>query len=49
MLGNRDLLKRGGLSMPPMLRLSEILGIEDCITEKEVLSHVHPSIMGRGC
>lgn len=47
-LGNRDLLKRGGLSMPPMLRLSEILGIEDCITEKEVLSHVHPSIMGRG-
>ena len=46
-LGSRNLLQKGGLSVPPMLRMSELLDIEECITEKEVLLHVHPAIMGR--
>lgn len=37
---NKEILKIGGLSIPPMLRLSEYLEIEPCITVKEVINHV---------
>lgn len=40
-LGNKELLARAGLSAPPMLALSDLLGIEPCITVEEVLRHVH--------
>lgn len=40
-LGKRDLLARAGLSAPPMLALSDRLGIEPCITVEEVVRHVH--------
>lgn len=47
-LGNRALLAAGGLSVPPMLVLSERLGIEPCITVEEVMNHVHAGCVGRG-
>ncbi len=47
-LGNRALLSAGGLSAPPMLALSEKLGIEPCITVEEVMRHVHAGCVGRG-
>lgn len=37
---NKEVLRMGGLSMPPMLELSEYLGIDPCITVKEVMRHV---------
>ena len=37
---NKEVLRMGGLSMPPMLELSEYLGIDPCITVKEVMCHV---------
>ncbi len=37
---NRDLLLEGGLAIPPMLLLSEKLGIEPCVSIKEVMAHV---------
>ena len=40
-LGNKELLTQAGLSAPPMLALSDRLGIEPCITVEEVLRHVH--------
>ncbi len=39
-LSDRALLERSGLAVPPMLRLSEILGIPPCITEEEVTRYV---------
>ena len=47
-LGNRALLSAGGLSVPPMLALSERLGIDPCITVEEVMGHVHAGCVGRG-
>lgn len=40
MLSDRRLLSESGLSVPPMLALSEELGISPCISVEEVLSHV---------
>ena len=37
---NKEVLRMGGLSIPPMLELSEYLGIDPCITVKEVMRHV---------
>ena len=37
---NKEVLRMGGLSIPPMLKLSEYLGIDPCITVKEVMRHV---------
>lgn len=45
-LGDRDVLLRGGLSVPPLLRLSEMLSIPPCITAKEVMRHVHAPALG---
>lgn len=46
-LGNRDLLLAGGLSLPPMLKISEGLNIAQCVTVEEVARHVHKTTMGR--
>lgn len=37
---NKKLLLESGLSIPPMLTLSEKLGIEPCVSMKEVMAHV---------
>ncbi len=37
---NHRLMEEGGLSIPPMVTLSELLGIEPCISVKEVMDHV---------
>ena len=37
---NKEVLRMGGLSIPPMLELSEYLGIDPCITVKEGMCHV---------
>ncbi len=37
---DRTLLEKGGLTPPPMLLLSEILGIPPCLTIEEVKKHV---------
>jgi energy-coupling factor transport system ATP-binding protein len=46
-LGDKNLLLRGGLSLPPMLRISEGLKIEKCVTLEEVTRHVSKTIVGR--
>lgn len=46
-LGDRALLLAAGLSVPPMLALSEMLGIEPCVTVEEVMAHVDARCMGR--
>jgi len=46
-LGNKNLLLAGGLSLPPMLTISERLNITECVTLEEVASHVSKTIMGR--
>ena len=37
---NHRLMEEGGLSIPPMVTLSELLRIEPCISVKEVMDHV---------
>lgn len=37
---DKKLMEEGGLALPPMLTLSEMLGIEPCISVKEVMDHV---------
>ncbi len=37
---NRRLMEEGGLTVPPMVTLSEALGIEPCVSVKEVMDHV---------
>ena len=37
---NRKLMEEGGLTLPPMLTLSEKLGIEPCVSVEEVMDHV---------
>lgn len=37
---DKKLMEEGGLALPPMLALSEMLGIEPCISVKEVMDHV---------
>ncbi len=39
-LSDRHLLEKGGLTVPPMLRLSEILGLPPCVTMEEVMRYV---------
>ncbi|MGI6263267.1 MAG: ABC transporter ATP-binding protein [Succiniclasticum sp.] len=46
-LSQRPLLTEGGLVAPPVLAVSEHLGIPSCITLKEVCRYVSPAIMGR--
>lgn len=46
-LSDRKLLAAGGLSVPPMLALSEMLGIAPCITAEEVMRHVDAAALGR--
>ena len=46
-LSHKDLLLEGGLSLPPMLRISEGLKIEKCVTLEEVTRHVSKTIVGR--
>jgi len=46
-LTNKDLLLAGGLSIPPMLKISEGINIAQCVTVEEVSRHVHKAIMGR--
>lgn len=48
MFKDRNLMKQGGLSAPPMLDLSRMLSIDPCISIKEVISHVaSPALGGR--
>ena len=37
---DKKLMEEGGLALPPMLALSEMMGIEPCISVKEVMDHV---------
>lgn len=46
-LSDKNLLKESGLAVPPMLTLSEKLGIPPCISIEEVMSHVVPAAVGR--
>lgn len=46
-LSEFPLLKESGLSIPPMLTLSEMLGIPPCISIEEVMSHVVSPAVGR--
>jgi len=47
-LSNRTSVKEVGLNEPPMLRISEELGLQPCITVKEVALYVDASALGRG-
>ncbi|MDD4084356.1 MAG: energy-coupling factor transporter ATPase [Acidaminococcaceae bacterium] len=47
-LSNRTSVKGVGLNEPPMLRISEELGLQPCITVKEVALYVDASALGRG-
>lgn len=40
LFSNKTLMEQGGLALPPMLTLSEKLGIEPCVSIQEVMSHV---------
>lgn len=44
---DRRLLREGGLNEPPLLAVSEELGLPPCINVKEVLEYVDASTMGR--
>lgn len=46
-LGNKELLLAGGLSLPLMLKISEELNIAQCVTVEEVAGNVHKTTMGR--
>lgn len=46
-LEDRGLLKKGGLTIPPMLEISEKAGIEPCLTVEEVKNHVISASVGR--
>lgn len=39
-LSQRNLLEEGGLAVPPMLKVSELLGVQPCITIEEVAHYV---------
>lgn len=40
LFSNKTLMEQGGLALPPMLTLSEKLGIEPCVSIQEVMDHV---------
>lgn len=44
---NRKLMETGGLSLPPMMKFSEKMGIEPCVTIREVMDHVLPADLRR--
>jgi len=46
-LSQKNLLLAGGLSLPPMLRISEGLKIQKCVTLEEVTRHVSKTTVGR--
>ena len=46
-LGNKKLLEQGGLVIPALVRVCEILGIPSCITAEEVEDYVSSSAVGR--
>ncbi len=47
-LGQKELLQRGGLVVPSLVRVCEALGLPPCITAEEVGHYVSASVMG-GC
>ena len=43
---NRELMEKSGLALPPMIEVSEKIGIEPCITIEEVMNHVLQTDLG---
>lgn len=43
---NRELMESSGLALPPMVEISEKIGIEPCITVEEVMNHVLQTNLG---
>ena len=43
---DKKLMESGGLTLPPMMEFSEKMGIEPCVSVKEVMDHVIPADLG---